>query len=169
MIRRPPRSTLSSSSAASDVYKRQGQHLLNGFDEDLSLCLEESPTFNEINIISNAQLKSINRVNGNLESTLESGNKLLTNNILIATGREPNLLPLNLDFLNLKMDGQYLAVDELNQTNNANIFAVGDIINKPNLTPVAIEQGRVFSDNFFNDTATTEIYTILFVGSVRCV
>jgi len=85
-----------------------------------------------------------------LESTLDSGDKLLTNNILIATGREPNLLPLNLDFLNLKMDGQFLDVDELNQTSNANIFAVGDIINKPNLTPVAIEQGRVFSDNFFN-------------------
>jgi len=43
------------------------------------------------------------------------------------------------------MEGQYLDVDELNQTSNANIFAVGDIINKPNLTPVAIEQGRVFS------------------------
>ena len=67
------------------------------------------------------------------------------------------------------MDGQYLDVDELNQTSNANIFAVGDIINKPNLTPVAIEQGRVFSDNFFNDTATTEIYTWYVVGSVRCV
>ena len=129
----------------------RGQHLLNGFDEDLSSCLEESPTFTEINIISNTQLKSIKKVNGNLESTLDSGDRLLTNNILIATGREPNLLPLNLDFLNLKMDGQYLDVDELNQTSNANIFAVGDIINKPNLTPVAIEQGRVFSDNFFND------------------
>ena len=107
----------------------RGQHLLNGFDEDLSLCLEESPTFTEINIISNTQLKAIKRVNENLESTLDSGDKILTNNILIATGREPNLLPLNLDFLNLKMDGKYLDVDELNQTSNANIFAVGDIIN----------------------------------------
>jgi len=129
----------------------RGQHLLNGFDEDLSSCLEESPTFTEINIIPNTLLNSIKKVNGNLESTLDSGDKLLTNNILIATGREPNLLPLNLDFLNLNMDGQYLDVDERNQTSNANIFAVGDIINKPNLTPVAIEQGRVFSDNFFND------------------
>ncbi|MBO8218763.1 glutathione-disulfide reductase [Prochlorococcus marinus] len=129
----------------------RGQHLLNGFDEDLSSCLEESPTYTGINIISNTQLLSIKRVNGDLESTLDSCDKLLTNNILIATGREPNLLPLNLDFLNLKMDGQYLDVDELNQTSKANIFAVGDIINRPNLTPVAIEQGRVFSDNFFND------------------
>jgi len=129
----------------------RGQHLLNGFDEDLSSCLEESPTFIGINIISNTQLKSIKKVNGNLESTLDSGDKLLTNNILIATGREPNLLPLNLDYLNLMMDGQYLDVDELNQTSNAHIFAVGDIINTPNLTPVAIEQGSVLSDNFFND------------------
>ncbi|MBO8229770.1 glutathione-disulfide reductase [Prochlorococcus marinus str. MU1404] len=129
----------------------RGQRLLNGFDEDLSSCLEESPTFTGINIISNNQLISIKRVNGDLQSSLDSGDKIFTNNILIATGREPNLLPLNLDFLNLKMDGQFLDVDELNQTSNANIYAVGDIINRPNLTPVAIEQGRVFSDNFFND------------------
>ena len=128
----------------------RGQRLLNGFDDDLSSCLEESTSLNGIKIISRNQLKSIKRVNGNLESTLGSGDKILTNNILIATGREPNLLPLNLNFLNLKMDGSFLEVNELNQTSNANIFAVGDIINKPNLTPVAIEQGRVFSDNFFN-------------------
>ena len=128
----------------------RGQRLLNGFDDDLSSCLEESTSLNGIKIISRNQLKSIKIVDGNLESTLVSGDKTLTNNILIATGREPNLLPLNLNFLNLKMDGSYLEVNELNQTSNANIFAVGDIINKPNLTPVAIEQGRVFSDNFFN-------------------
>jgi len=139
----------------------RGKQLLNGFDEDLSSCLEESPTFTEINIISNTQLKSIKKVNGNLESTLDSGDKLLTNNILIATGREPNLLPLNLDFLNLKMEGQFLDVDELNQTSNPNIFAVGDIINKPNLTPVAIEQGRVFSDNFFSVSSNSVIFTDL--------
>ena len=47
------------------------------------------------------------------------------------------------------MDGIYLEVNELNQTSNPNIFAIGDIIKKPNLTPVAIEQGRVFADNYF--------------------
>ena len=76
---------------------------------------------------------------------------MLTNNILVATGREPALKRLNLDTLNLKMDGIYLAVNELNQTSNSNIFAIGDIVNKPNLTPVAIEQGRVFADNYFAD------------------
>jgi glutathione reductase (NADPH) len=139
----------------------RGQRLLNGFDEDLSSSLEESPTFTGVKIISNTQLKSISRVNENLESTLNSGDIILTNSVLIAAGREPNLLPLNLDFLNLKMDGDYLYVDELNQTSNANIFAVGDIINKPNLTPVAIEQGRVFSDNFFNQQKRKVNYTFI--------
>jgi len=129
----------------------RGQRLLNGFDKDLSSSLIESPTFSGINMIFESQLKSIKEFNGNLESTLDSGIKIHTNNILIATGREPNLLPLNLEFLNLEMDGPYINVDELNQTSKDNIFAVGDIINKPNLTPVAIEQGRVFSDNFFNN------------------
>ncbi len=129
----------------------RGERLLNGFDEDLSSCLEESTTSMGINIINRNQVKSIQKINGNLESTLDSGSKVLTNNVLIAAGREPNLKPLNLDFLNLKMDGPFLEVDELNQTSNPNIFAIGDITNKPNLTPVAIEQGRVFSDNFFAD------------------
>ncbi len=128
----------------------RGEKLLNGFDEDLSSCLEEVTALAGINLITKNQLKSIESINGKLESTLESGNKIQTNNILIATGRVPNLDPLNLEFLKLKMDGPYLDVDEFNQTSNPNIFAVGDIINKPNLTPVAIEQGRVFSDNFFN-------------------
>ena len=128
----------------------RGEHLLNGFDDDLSKCLEESTTASGINIITRNQLKSIERINGRLESSLKSGKKVITDKVLIAIGREPNLLPLNLDFLNLEMDGPYLDVDELNRTSNHSIFAVGDIINKPNLTPVAIEQGRVFSDNFFN-------------------
>ena len=127
----------------------RGENLLNGFDKDLSECLEKSMTALGINLKFKNQLKSIKKINDDLESTLESGSKLLTDNILVATGREPSLKRLNLDTLNLKMDGIYLEVNELNQTSNSNIFAIGDIIKKPNLTPVAIEQGRVFADNYF--------------------
>ena len=129
----------------------RGKKLLNGFDKDLSECLETSMTSLGIDLKFQHQLKSIRKKNGDLESTLESGSKLISNNILVATGREPALNGLHLDALNLKMDGIYLEVNELNQTSNSNIFAIGDIIKKPNLTPVAIEQGRVFADNFFSD------------------
>jgi len=129
----------------------RGKNLLNGFDKDLSECLEKSMTSLGINLKFKNQLKSIKKINDDLEATLKLGDKLLTNNILIATGREPALEKLNLDSLNLEMDGIYLKVNEFNQTSNSNIFAIGDIIKKPNLTPVAIEQGRVFADNFFSD------------------
>ena len=113
----------------------RGKKLLNGFDEDLSECLEKSMTSLGIDLQFQNQLKSIRKINGDLESTLESGSKLISNNILVATGREPALKGLCLDTLNLKMDGIYLKVNELNQTSNSNIFAIGDIIKKPNLTP----------------------------------
>ncbi len=129
----------------------RGKNLLNGFDKDLSVCLEESMISLGINLKFKNQVKSIKKINDDLESTLESGSKLLSDNILVATGREPALGRLNLDTLNLKMDGIYLEVNEFNQTSNSNIFAIGDIIKKPNLTPVAIEQGRVFADNYFAD------------------
>ncbi len=129
----------------------RGKNLLNGFDKDLSECLKKSMTSLGINLKFKNQIKSIKKINDDLESTLESGSKLLSNNILVATGREPALKKLNLDIVNLKMDGIYLEVNEFNQTSNSNIFAIGDIIKKPNLTPVAIEQGRVFADNYFAD------------------
>ena len=129
----------------------RGKNLLNGFDNDLTACLEKSMNSIGIDLKFRSQLKSIKKINDNLESTLESGSKLLTNNILIATGRVPALKRLHLDSLNLKMDGMYLEVNELNQTSIPNIFAIGDIVRKPNLTPVAIEQGRVFADNYFSE------------------
>ena len=129
----------------------RGSNLLNGFDKDLAECLEKSMTSLGIDLKFRNQLKSIKKINGDLESTLESGVKLLTNNILIAIGREPALERLNLNNLNLKMNGKYIEVNEYNQTSNLNVFAIGDIIKKPNLTPVAIEQGRVFADNYFAD------------------
>ena len=127
----------------------RGKNLLNGFDSDLSDFLERSMTSSGIDLSFQSELKSIKKLNEDLESTLKSGRKLLTNNILIATGREPDLSRLNLNSLNLEMDGMYLKVNELNQTSNSKIFAIGDIVKKPNLTPVAIEQGRVFADNYF--------------------
>ena len=75
--------------------------MLNGFDKDLSECLEKSMTSLGINLKFKNQLKSIKKINEGLESTLESGSKLLTDNILVATGREPSLKRLNLSLIHI--------------------------------------------------------------------
>ena len=130
----------------------RGDNLLNGFDYDLASSLKESMISLGVNMIFNNELTSIKKVKGNLESTLKSGSKHLSQKILIATGREPALDDLNLNCMNLKMKDLFVSVNQFNQTNIPNIFAVGDITDKPNLTPVAIEQGRVFADNFFGNS-----------------
>ena len=125
-------------------------NLLNGFDSDLSLALKESMISSGINLIFNDELISINKQgSSNYELSLKSGLELRKESILMATGREPNIDFLDIESLGIKKERGFIVVNQFNQTNKFNIFAIGDVIDKPNLTPVAIEQGRIFSDNYF--------------------
>ena len=95
------------------------------------------------------ELASISKKDRELALNFKSGFIDSKENVLVAAGREPNLSRLNIDSLGLVMKGLFLDVNDCYQTSIQNIFAIGDIVDKPNLTPVAIEQGRVFSDTFF--------------------
>ena len=123
--------------------------LLNGFDKDLSASLKDTITSSGIDLLFNEELASVSKKREALEIKFKSGIKRIFNSVLVAAGRTPNLDILKLDPIGFEMDGEYLKVNEYNQTNIKNIFAIGDIIDRPNLTPVAIEQGRVFADNYY--------------------
>tara|TARA_Y100000589_G_scaffold57089_1_gene47330 strand:- start:786 stop:2147 length:1362 start_codon:yes stop_codon:yes gene_type:complete len=126
-------------------------NLLNGFDLDLSSSLKESMESSGIRLIFKDELLSIEKKEKFFDFTLVSGQKCNAENFLYAIGREPNLDLLNIQELGLKMNGKFIEVNKRNQTNLSNIFAIGDVIDRPNLTPVAIEQGRVFADNFYGN------------------
>ncbi len=129
----------------------RSDNLLNGFDLDLSMSLKETMISSGINLIFNDNLNTIEKFDDNFELNLTSGKKFIKERLLYAIGRKPNLDFLNLESINIKMKDQFIDVNQFNQTNLNNIFAIGDVIDKPNLTPVAIEQGRVFSDNYFGN------------------
>ena len=129
----------------------RSNNILNGFDSDLTSSLRETMTSSGINLVFNDELFSIKKYKDKLELNFKSGLREIKEKVLIATGREPNLKSLNLKSAGIKMHGIFLKVNELNQTDNPNVFAIGDVIDKPNLTPVAIEQGRVFSDKYFGN------------------
>jgi len=129
----------------------RSNNLLNGFDFDLSSSLKEAMISSGIKLIFNDELLKIEKKEKFFDFILKSGQKFNAESFLYAIGREPNLDSLNIQELELKMNGKFIEVNELNQTNQPNIFAIGDVIDKPNLTPVAIEQGRVFSDNFYGN------------------
>ena len=125
--------------------------LLTGFDTDLSAFLKDEMVESGIKLKFKEELESINQSGLGLEISLHSGSTLHSDNLLMATGRSPRINDLNLSNIGIKMIGKYIEVDEVNQTNVSNVFAIGDVVDKPNLTPVAIEQGRVFSDNIFGN------------------
>ncbi len=129
----------------------RSSNLLNGFDSDLSVSLKETMIDSGIQLIFKDELLTIEKKEKDFDFTLKSGKKINTQNFLYAIGREPNLKNLNLQKLDLNMKGKFLKVNSFNQTNIPNIYAIGDVIDRPNLTPVAIEQGRVFSDNFYGN------------------
>ena len=127
----------------------RSNNLLNGFDADLSNSLKDTLISSGIDLLFNEQLSSVSKKRDVLEINFKSGLKRVFNSVLVAAGRTPNLDNLKLTSIGLEMNGEYLKVNEFNQTTKKNIFAIGDIIDKPNLTPVAIEQGRVFADNYY--------------------
>jgi len=129
----------------------RSNNLLNGFDCDLCTSLKETMTSSGIKLIFDDELLKIEKKEKSFDFILKSGKKRNAQSFLYAIGREPNLDSLNIQELKLKMKGKFIEVNELNQTSQSNIFAIGDVIDKPNLTPVAIEQGRVFSDNFYGN------------------
>ena len=130
----------------------RSNNLLRGFDLDFSAFLKEKMINSGINLKFNDELEAINKSSIGLDIVFKSGSNQVSENLLMATGRRPNISNLNLDCIGIKMSGKFIKVDEVNQTNVSNIFAIGDVIDKPNLTPVAIEQGRVFSDNYFGNS-----------------
>ena len=80
-----------------------------------------------------------------LETTFDNGEKFESNIVLYATGRKPNLGGLNLDKVGVKLNNSgHVITDYHFKTSVDSIYALGDIIGTPELTPVAIEQAMAF-------------------------
>ncbi|WP_183260118.1 FAD-dependent oxidoreductase [Bradyrhizobium sp. CIR48] len=82
---------------------------------------------------------------GRIDVTTEQGGRLVADQVLLAFGRAPNTNSLGLDRARVKTaaDGGII-VDANSRTNIENIYAVGDVSNQFNLTPVAIREGQAF-------------------------
>src|SRR5690349_23753554 len=92
------------------------------------------------------------RDNGALHVTMTGCDDFETDQILIATGRKPNTAGLGLDAVGVEMgENCQIKVDADNRTSVPSIFAVGDVTDRIQLTPVAIREGQAFADTFFGN------------------
>jgi glutathione reductase (NADPH) len=140
----------------------RGEKILKGFDEDIRTGIEEGMTNHGIRLIKNNVIKAVERVPEGFKLTLseEDQQPVIADVFLVATGRIPNIDGLGLenagiDVVSSSVEGpgyktmSAIAVNEYSQTSQPHIFAVGDVTDRLNLTPVAIGEGRAFADSEF--------------------
>jgi len=131
------------------VYR--GETLLRGFDEELRHFIST-----EIGRHVDLQLEKkpvkIQRINNKLMTTLDDNSEFETELVLAATGRRPLTANLGLENVNVELgrNGAVL-VNERFQTAEPSIYAVGDVIDRVALTPVALAEGQLVARALFSD------------------
>jgi glutathione reductase (NADPH) len=130
------------------VYR--GSQILRGFDEDIRNHLAGEMKKKGIEIRTNADVSLIEASGTGVRVTLNDGAQFGAGQIMFATGRIPNVEGLGLDRVGVEMTPhRAVKVDEYSRSSVPSIYAVGDVTNRVNLTPVAIREGHAFADTVF--------------------
>lgn len=129
----------------------RGDHLLRGFDREASKAVQQSMEEAGIAIRLAHSPAAITGqcAPGELTVTTQSGEGIACGGVLLATGRRPFLQGLNLEAAGVAVEGPRIPVDADQRTNVAGIYAVGDVTDRINLTPVAVDEGRAFADTVY--------------------
>jgi glutathione reductase (NADPH) len=129
----------------------RGDHLLRGFDREASEAVRAAMVADGIEIRFAHSPAAITGqcAPGELTLTTQSGESIPCSGVLLATGRKPFLKGLNLEAAGVAVEGSRIPVDADQRTNMAGIYAVGDVTDRINLTPVAVDEGRAFADTVF--------------------
>ncbi|MBX3480789.1 MAG: glutathione-disulfide reductase [Caulobacter sp.] len=134
----------------------RGPNILRGFDDDVRTHLAREMERRGVTVVLGCQHASIEKTDGGLVSKLNNGMILTSEQVMFATGREPYVEGLGLETAGVKLNARgAVEVDEWSRTNVDNIFAVGDVTDRVNLTPVAIREGAAFAETQFRDNPTT--------------
>ncbi len=128
----------------------RGEQILRGFDDDVRATLAQEIRKKGIDLRVEADVERIEKVGGHLEVRCNSGAVIETDTIMYATGRAPNTAGMGLEDVGAKLGPKgEVIVDEWSRTSVGNIYAVGDITDRINLTPVALNEGLCFAETVF--------------------
>ena len=128
----------------------RGAQILRGFDDDIRNHLAGEMKKKGIELRTQADVSAIERSGTGVRVTLNDGTGFGAGQIMFATGRIPNVIDLGLDKVGVELTPHYaIKVDEYSRTAVPTIYAVGDVTNRANLTPVAIREGHAFADTVF--------------------
>jgi len=129
--------------------------ILRGFDEDVRLTLADEMTKRGIHLKTESVIRSIEKNGDGYSLRLAGGDTLETERVMYATGRRPKTAGIGLEDVGVAInDKGAIVVDEYSRTSVDNIWAVGDVTDRVNLTPVAIAEGAALAETLFNDNPT---------------
>jgi glutathione reductase (NADPH) len=136
------------------VYR--GPNILRGFDEDVRSHVSDEIEKRGIRLMVGTQHEKIEKTSGGLVNHLTNGVKCATDVVMFATGRVPYVEELGLDKAGVALnDKGAIVVNDYSRTNVPNIYAVGDVTDRINLTPVAIREAAAFAATVYGNQPTT--------------
>lgn len=136
----------------------RGEIPLKHFDKDIrdKLFVENQ---RHMTMLMHSNVSEINRKDSGLTVSFAEGNEMEVDCVLYATGRKPNTEGLGLENTVVDTrDGGEILVDEFYETTEKGIYALGDVVGRVALTPVALAEGMVLASNLFNNTRKTLNY-----------
>ncbi|WP_106752090.1 glutathione-disulfide reductase [Pannonibacter carbonis] len=141
----------------------RGEEILRGFDDDMRKALHEEMEKKGIRILTHDTFVAIEKAaDGSVIGTTRKGETLAADQILFAIGRRPNIAGLGLEKAGVEVtDGGAIRVDAASCTSVPSIYAVGDVTDRANLTPVAIREGHAFADTVFGNKPWTVDHSLI--------
>ncbi|MCT4559582.1 MAG: glutathione-disulfide reductase [Pelagimonas sp.] len=133
----------------------RGAQILRGFDDEARGLVAEEMMQRGVDLHLGTNVERMEKVEGGIKVTATNGSEQVFEQVMYATGRAPNTDDMGLEEVGVKLGrkGEVL-VDDYSQTSVPSIYAVGDVTDRVNLTPVAIREGMAFVDTVFRGKPT---------------
>jgi glutathione reductase (NADPH) len=130
----------------------RSEELLRGFDDDIRVMLAQELRNRGIAIRARTDVTRIEKRGSGVDLSLSIGDTLSADLVMYATGRHPNTRGLGLEAAGVRVGkANAVMVDEWSRSSVDHIYAVGDVTDRLNLTPVAIAEGRALAETLFNN------------------
>ena len=133
----------------------RGAQILRGFDEEARGLIADEMMQNGVDLHLGCNIVEMEKRDGGFRVKATNGDDRMFDQVMFATGRTPNTAGLGLEEAGVKLgrNGE-IVVDDYSQTSVPSIYAIGDVTDRVNLTPVAIREGMAFVDTVFNGNPT---------------
>ncbi|UWQ34093.1 glutathione-disulfide reductase [Leisingera sp. M527] len=140
----------------------RGPQILRGFDEEARGVIAEGMAEAGVDLQLNTNVTEMQAEGDKIRVTDTHGNSHLFDKVMYATGRAPNADNLGLEDIGVERGkGGAIVVDAYSQTAVPSVFAVGDVTDRVNLTPVAIREGMAFVETVFKGNPTSPDHELI--------